>query len=310
MPDMGTPEQLKLSSVFDGEAADFTPWLSKNLDNLANKLGIELNSDDTEVNVGTFRVDITARTSDGRIVIIENQFERTDHTHLGQLLTYAGGLNADIIIWIAERFRPEHRAAIDWLNDNAADADFFAVEARAVRIDDSLPALFWDIVASPNDWRRGGGGTIKTDKLGPGPKLRLEYWTALNQMIEEKDARLTRFKPDTNSWQGGSIGTSYFDLNTVLNSKDKWIRVEIYLGGDKSNEWFNKLQERKSEIEEQLGYGLKWDPMESKLACRISIPTDADPTNQEDWPRQHEWIIQKRLEFEKVFRPLVRSVVS
>ena len=309
MPDMGTPEQLKLSSVFDGEAADFTPWLSKNLDNLANKLGIELNSDDTEVNVGTFRVDITARTSDGRIVIIENQFERTDHTHLGQLLTYAGGLNADIIIWIAERFRPEHRAAIDWLNDHAAGADFFAVEARAVRIDNSLPALFWDIVASPNDWTRVGG-PIKTDKLGPVPKLRFEYWTALNQMIEEKDARLTRFKPDTTMWQSGSIGTGDFLLNTSLNSKDKWIRVEIYLDGDKSNEWFNKLQEQKSEIEEKLGYGLKWEPLESRRACRISIPKDADPTNQEDWPRQHEWIIQKRLEFERVFRPLVRSVVS
>lgn len=310
MPDLGAPEELKLSSVFDGEAADFTPWLSKNLDNLADKLGIELNSDDTEVHVGTFRVDISARASDGRIVIIENQFERTDHTHLGQLLTYAGGLNADIIIWIAERFRPEHRAAIDWLNDNAADADFFAVEARAVRIDDSLPALFWDIVASPNDWTRVGGATIKSGELGPSAKLRLEYWTALNQMIEEKDARLTRFKPDTSGWQGGSIGTSYFYLNTALNSQDKWTRVEIYLDGDKSNEWFIKLQERKSEIEEKLGYGLKWEPMESKRACRISIRKDADPTNQEDWARQHEWIIQKRLEFEKVFRPLVRSVVS
>lgn len=308
MPELGKPETLKLSDVFNGEAADFTPWLSRNLDNLAEKLGFELNPEDTEVSVGAFRVDISARTSDGRIVIIENQFERTDHTHLGQLLTYAGGLNAKIIIWIAEGFRPEHRAAIDWLNDNAADADFFAIEARAVRIDDSLPAMFWDPVASPNDWTRGSSSRVQTRELGPGPKLRFEYWTALNKAIEEADARLTKFRPDANGWQGGSIGTTNFGLNTALNSVDKSIRVEIYLGSNKSGERFQILEQRRVEIEGQLGYELNWDPLESKQSCRISISMEADPTSQEDWPRQHEWIIQKRLEFERVFRPLVALV--
>ena len=267
MPDLGNARELPLKDVFSGEASDFTPWLSENLDKLADKLGFELEPDETEVSVGDFKVDISARTTDGRIVVIENQFDKTDHTHLGQLLTYASGLKAKIIIWIAERVRDEHRAAIDWLNDNATDADFFAVEATARQIDESRPALFWDVVASPNEWTRKGGFIQKTGELGPGQKLRFEYWTALNQMIEDKEARLTKFKPDTNGWQGGSIGTGNFILYTTTNSKDKWVRVEIYLNGDKSSKWFKKLQDQQSEIERELGYELNWDPLEDKQAC-------------------------------------------
>lgn len=310
MPELGKAEELKLSSVFAGEASEFTPWLSNNLSNLASKLGFELQPEDTEVRIGSFRLDISAKTSDGRVVVIENQFGRTDPTHLGQLLTYAGGLNAKVIIWIAEHIRDEHRAAIDWLNNNADDADFFAVEARAVKIDDSLPALFWDIVASPNTWTRAGGGIKPNTDLGPGPMLKKEYWTSLNSMIEEQDIKLTRFKPDGNNWQGSSIGNSDFFLNTTINSQDEWIRVEIYLGGPNSREWFERLEEKKSEIENKLGFELNWDPLEGKQSCRINIVIDADPTDRDDWTRQHEWIIEKRQEFEAAFRPLVKSVTS
>jgi hypothetical protein len=127
MPDLGTTTKLPLGTVFQGEAVEFTPWLSDNLDRLASELGFELESEGIEISVGAFKADIKARTTDGRTVIIENQFHNTDHSHLGQLLTYAAGLEADVVIWIAERVRDEHRAAVDWLNDKAADADFFAV---------------------------------------------------------------------------------------------------------------------------------------------------------------------------------------
>ncbi len=310
MKDLGETSYLSLNAVFDGEATEFTPWLSDNLDRLALELGFELEPEDTEVSVGSFKADVKAKTTDGRTVVIENQFNNTDHSHLGQLLTYAAGLRADIVIWIAERVREEHRAAVDWLNEKATDADFFAVEARAVKIDDSRPALLWDIVASPNTWSRLTRKTRSDGALTDLDNMRIEYWAQLNERIDADRERLTQFKPDKSSWQGGSIGTSSCWLNTAMNSRDGSIRVEIYLDGAQAKERFDAFRERKEQIEEQLGYALGWDYKEGRQGCRIVIIKLCDPTDRDDWAVQHDWIIEKRLEFEGVFRPLVRELIS
>lgn len=310
MPELGNVSELKLSAVFAGEASEFTPWLHTNLAHLATKLGFELEPDDTEVSVGTFKLDIRARASDGRLVVIENQFERTDHTHLGQLLTYAAGLDAEIVIWISENVRDEHRAAIDWLNDKAEGADFFAVEARVAKIDDSLPAIFWDVVSSPNTWRRSGGPTKPISSLSTSGQTRQSYWEALNSMIDDTGSSLTRFKPNGTSWQGGSIGTTYFGLYSTINSQSKWVRVEIYIDGPLATERFEFLQSHREKIEGELGYELHWDPLEASRACRISCGLDADPRNQDDWDRQHHWLIGRRTEFERVFRPYAKDLPS
>jgi len=312
MPELGNVSDLKLSAVFAGEASEFTPWLHGNLAHLATKLGFELEPDDTEVSVGSFKLDIRARASDGRLVVIENQFERTDHTHFGQLLTYAAGLDAEIVIWISEKVRDEHRAAIDWLNDKAEGADFFAVEARVAKIDDSLPAIFWDVVSSPNTWTRAGGPakSISISSLTPGEQIHRSYWEALNSLIDETGSSLTKFKPDGNSFQGGSIGRTDFGRYTTTNSQSKWVRVEIYIDGPLATERFEFLQSHREKIEEELGYELHWDPLETKRACRISHVLGADPRDQEDWDRQHRWIIKRRTEFERVFRPYAKELPS
>src|SRR4029077_16843290 len=102
----------------------------------------ELQLQGTEVAVGNFSVDILARDIEGQIVVIENQFGPTDHTHLGQIMTYLAGQDArTTVIWIAETIREEHRAAIDWLNASTIESfSFFAVEVEALRIDDSSGA--------------------------------------------------------------------------------------------------------------------------------------------------------------------------
>ena len=310
MPELGNVSELKLSAVFAGEASEFTPWLHKNLEHLATKLGFELEPDDTEVSVGSFKLDIRARASDGRLVVIENQFERTDHTHLGQLLTYAAGLDAKIIIWISENVRDEHRAAIDWLNDKAEGADFFAVEAKVAKIDGSLPAIFWDVVSSPNTWTRAGGPAKSISSLTPGEQIHRSYWEALNSMIDETGSSLTKFKPDGSSFQGGSIGRTDFGRYSTTNSQSKRIRVEIYIEGPLATERFEFLQSHREKIEEELGYKLHWDPLETKRACRISYALDADPRDQEDWDRQHRWLIDRRTEFERVFRPYAKELPS
>lgn len=309
MKDLGKLRSLSLAEVFtEGEAVDFTPWLSDNLDRLATELGFELESEATEVQVGTFKADITAKTTDGRLVVIENQFRNTDHSHLGQLLTYAAGLKADIVIWIAEKIREEHRAAVDWLNEKTVDADIFAVEARAVQIDDSRPALNWDVVSSPNTWSRTTQRIRDARQSTPADKLRVRYWGAVNEAIENSGAGLFGFRPRGDSWQGGSIGSSAVWLTTVINLRDHWVRVEIYLSDDDSREWFENLQQQKEGIETDLGYALDWDPMDNRKACRISVTLNADPSEEANWAQQHEWIIQRRLDLERVFRPIVRTI--
>ncbi|UOY01651.1 hypothetical protein [Blastococcus sp. PRF04-17] len=150
--------------VWTSEAGDFTPWLAENLDVLADELGMSLTLIATEVPVGEFRLDIQAQTPDGGIVIVENQLERTDHGHLGQLLAYASGLEASAVVWVAPRFRDDHRRTLDWLNERTdSGVDFFGVEVSVVQIGATGPrAPVFEVVARPNGWQKGvkeaGGG--------------------------------------------------------------------------------------------------------------------------------------------------------
>jgi hypothetical protein len=69
---------------------------------------LDLEFSQTEAAVGSFRADIEAKdTGRDRQVLIENQLEPTDHGHLGQLLTYAAGLDAAVIVWISPEIREE-----------------------------------------------------------------------------------------------------------------------------------------------------------------------------------------------------------
>lgn len=157
--ELGRVEWLDIRSVWQHEALGFTPWLLENADALAAAVGVRLALEEAEHAVGGFSLDLLGRDLDsGATVIVENQIEQSDHSHLGQLLTYAGGTDASIIIWVARAFREEHRAAIDWLNQHTGrEIGFFAVVVRALRIDQSRPAPFFDVVASPNDWQKATG---------------------------------------------------------------------------------------------------------------------------------------------------------
>ena len=156
MQELGRIQKVKPRDVWRLEDKNFTPWLADNLDLLGEELGLTLELVELEHEVGQFRLDILAKAEEGRKVAIENQFWWTDHSHLGQLLTYAADVKAEYVVWVAEYFNAEHRAAIDWLNQLDPDKVwFFGVEVRAIRIGDSLPAPDFRIVAAPKGWHCG-----------------------------------------------------------------------------------------------------------------------------------------------------------
>lgn len=154
--DLGRLKEVPARSIWTNEARHFTPWLLANADGLGEALGIELELTSAEHAVGGYSLDLIGRdlTNDA-VLIVENQLEGTDHSHLGQILTYAAGTGASTIVWLATSFREEHRQALDWLNEQTAeDIHFFGVQISLVRIGDSVPAPLLTVVAKPNDWQK------------------------------------------------------------------------------------------------------------------------------------------------------------
>ena len=176
----GKLQDLPLRNAWTNEARDFTPWLAENIDHIAEAIGVPLELTGQEVAVETFSADILARNpADGTVVLIENQLEQTDHTHLGQIMTYLAGLEAQTVVWIAPAFREPHLSAIRWLNEHTADGfAFFAVRLRVVRIGDSPYAPVFEVVEKPNDWERD----IKQKASSEGSSyydVKQEFWTQL-----------------------------------------------------------------------------------------------------------------------------------
>ncbi|HEX9343807.1 MAG TPA: hypothetical protein VF995_09365 [Actinomycetota bacterium] len=153
---LGELEEVDVRTVFQRDGDGFSGWLAGNLDRLANELGVNgLREVGRDIGVGSFTVDILAQTDRGRRVAITSQLEAADHLHLGQVVTFAAGLDISAVIWICTKISEEHRAVLDWLNQHSDDdVRFFGVEMRLFRIGSSLPAAVFDVEARPNDWQK------------------------------------------------------------------------------------------------------------------------------------------------------------
>ena len=164
MVKLGTLKEITdLRQIWPHEAHDFTPWLAKNIKVLGEAIGVDILIEETESSVGDFNVDIFATDADtNRRIIIENQLEDTDHDHLGKLITYASGKNADLVIWLVRKARPEHSAAIEWLNNHTDEGvGFILCEIKLYQIGDSVAAPKFEIIEQPNNW-------VKTMKASSG----------------------------------------------------------------------------------------------------------------------------------------------
>lgn len=307
----------RLSEIWVSESSDFTPWLASedHLEILGEILGNDLELEAQEKSVGPFRADILCKDiGTGSWVLVENQLERTDYSHLGQLLTYASGLKAITIVWIAARFTEEHRSTLDWLNKITDESfRFFGLEVELWRIGDSPAAPKFNIVSKPNDWSRSvaqAARAIDESELSETRLKQRSYWDAFHQALDNTVGPVSGArKPQPQSWMGYSIGRTGFNLGAVMIRPKHQIRVELYIAGDQAKSFFHLLREQKQAIEQELGYELDWEELPTKRDCRISVyMTNVDPEDERDWPRQHEWLAAKVNDFHRAFLSRVRDL--
>jgi hypothetical protein len=312
---LGRLERVDLRDIWLTEASDFTPWLARqeNLAILAETLGIDLELEAQERPVGPFRADILCKdVGTDRWVLIENQLERTDHTHLGQLLTYASGLEGVTIVWVAARFTEEHRSTLDWLNKITDDTfRFFGLEVELWRIGDSPPAPKFNVVSKPNDWSHSvaqAARAIDESELSETRVMQREYWASLNRSLDAAGGPVSgRRKPQPQAWMGFPVGRSSFHLNGVMIRPKNQIRAELYISGDKAKWFFGLLKRQKDAIEQELGQSLEWEELPSRRDSRISSYLNGvDPEDESDWPRQHEWLAKRLNDMHRVFAQRVR----
>lgn len=316
MTHLGRLEKVDLRTVWQSEAGDFTPWLGleDNLSLLGDTIGIELELEAQEKSVGPFRADLLCKdTANDSWVLIENQLERTDHTHLGQLMTYAAGLKAVTIVWVADRFSDEHRAALDWLNDITDDRfNFFALEVELWRIGDSNVAPKFNIVSKPNDWAKSIASAARdaeNSELTDTKLQQQEYWAKLRQLLLERKSIVKPQKPRPQHWTNFALGRSDFAMAAAVNTQRNFIRAEVVCLGNSATAHYHLLLEQREEITSEFGELLTWQELPGKKMCRIYIrKDDCDPTNNEDWPKQHAWLAERLERLYKIFSPRVKSL--
>lgn len=315
-PNLGRLERVDLREVWDTEAGSFTPWLARedNLELLGKTIGVELELEATEKNVGPFRADILCKdTATNNWVLVENQLGRTDHTHLGQLLTYAAGLDAATIVWIAQPFTDEHRGTLDWLNEITDDKfNFFGLEVEVWRIGNSEPAPKFNIVSKPNDWTTTvskAARSLSEGELSETRRLQLEYWTELHKRLREGDSPVNPTKPYPQHWMQVSIGRTGFLMSATFNAWESRIGVEIYIQNEQAQAFFDLLYREKEDIEAEIGQTLDWQELPGRKGSRIVIYRENCHLKDEDsWDRFLAWMIQNLDLFDHVFRLRIKGL--
>jgi hypothetical protein len=316
---MSTPKKLSaltpvpLREVWKHEAGDFTPWLAQpeNLERLSDELGLsELSCIGIEHWVGDFKLDMLCSDGSDK-VIIENQLEETDHKHLGQLIAYAAGVGAKKIIWIAESFRPEHSAALQFLNENTTEGlAFFGIKIELWRIGDSALAPKFEVVVKPNNWTRSGREQARAaTESSPIKQLQLKFWQALIESMVKSAPKIKPYAPKGQHWLSCSIGRAGMHLSITINSRAERLGVELYIYDAESKSLFADLLAQRKGIEAKLGFELDWQELPESHACRVAHWCPESPIEDESrWGTYREWIVAHLLKMDEVLRPIVKSL--
>ncbi|MBN1572940.1 MAG: DUF4268 domain-containing protein [Deltaproteobacteria bacterium] len=310
MTEIGEIKKLgskKIKEIWPNER-DLSNWIAKHIELLNDLLNTQIEIEGIEVPAQNFFIDLMGTDKISQVpVIIENQFGKSDHDHLGKLITYSSVKEAGIAILISNEIQYAHRKAINWQNQiTPDDMTFYGVELELLQIDDSKPAPYFRIVAEPPP-RKSKPPIDKSPK-----NIRYQaFFDKLRKKLLEKNPNFTRAKALYQSWWSLGIGRAGFILGVNFTIDDRF-RVEIYI--DTGNKEFNEkafeaLKENRVYIEKEIGNKLEWDRLTEKRACRIYLPTKGSiDDSEEELDKLINWGCPLLIKFKEVFGPLVKNV--
>ena len=295
---LGSLKRVDVRKAWSHEAHDFTPWLAVNLGHLSNELGIELELEGQEVEVGSYRADIVARVANtNERVLIENQLQFADLQHLGQVLAYLAGLEARVVVWIAKGFRDEHLSAIRWLNEHTVDPfAFFAVRVSVVQIGDSLLAPVLEVIERPNEWNRQVQQASRSGELSTRGDLQREFWAHCLFRWKDKP-HLWQDYALPNIWQKKVMGPNLRVVQYISNKG-----VGSYLGGKFQSEDKARVRLRIEPYRKFLKEALRGANYLGgrNPDCRIVLEIDTDDIG--NWDQMADWLESNRQKYEEVLR--------
>lgn len=305
---LGKVEFVPPRNVWPNEARDFSPWLFENAAYLQDTLGIDIELDQAEHPVGDFSLDLFGRDlTNDCVLIVENQLERSDHTHLGQLLTYAAGTNAGTVVWVATEFRTEHLDAINFLNETSAgDLRFFALRLRVLKIGGSPAAPYFEVASQPSDWsaqlRKARRSYENQDAV-----FYAEFWDELFSHLKSEYPEVT--SRSSNSGSNAYLRSKNGAELSVAVLKKGASRCEILMcstDADMNFRIFEHLKGQKADIESDLGLTLNWEEMDGRKSCRISVSSEI--SLEEDRQGLIHWISDTAKSLYDVFIPRLAAL--
>lgn len=306
---IGKIENLPLREIWKHEAYDFTTWLEDNIDTLESIVGFQLTAAEREHKTENFSVDIVAEDSNGRIVIIENQLEKSNHDHLGKLITYLTAVEANCAIWIVSEPRSEHVKAIAWLNESTS-TDFYLIKLEAIKIGDSLPAPLFTEIVGPSEEAREIGETKKD--LKESQVLRKQFWTQLLEYAGEKTKLHANITPGIYGWVGTGAGKAGLSFNYIIRKNKANVELYIDRGKDSQEEneqIFDELARNKEQIENTFGGSLSWEKIEDKRACRIAKYFETGGySDEENWGDIISELVENMINLDEALSPFINKL--
>jgi hypothetical protein len=308
---LGKIKKVSVKDIWEHEQYVFTPWLAEeeNIAELGKAIGLELEVENVEVAVGPYSADILAKdVGSGKYVVIENQYGKTDHDHLGKLITYGSFLDASAIIWIAENFTLEHQRALNWLNDHTSDElSFYAVSLELWQIDKSLPAVRFNVISQPNEIMKQAAVIKSAGELTEAKKLQLEFWSEFRSRLIASKVVSSAQTPRPQYWFDVPLGKTHIVLSNIANTYEGRIGVRVYIG-NKASSALDELLIAKDEIESEIGESLEWNPNPDNKDKIIALFRDVNLDERDNWPEYCDWLVSRVDKFRNAFGPRVKKM--